>query len=208
MLRPVFYACFSLIAFYSFGAIAAENKQQEGSKDTSVKKIQEKKKSKNLTQKKTDKKQSVKKVAKHSDIKKKDAGKKPAGIVANAVDYYTAHPAKGQGADGRIPAGTKVQMVEEVGSYVRVIAQIEVYIPAENFSAVGKQIKANKQASVDKANLKKKLVTSKKSGAVDKAALQKKLDANRKAAAVKKKAEVKKKPVDKKKAVEKEAVKK
>ena len=41
-------------------------------------------------------------------------------VIAAETEYYTTGPQQGRPPDGKFPAGTKVSIVEDAGSYVRV----------------------------------------------------------------------------------------
>jgi hypothetical protein len=119
------------------------------------------------------------------------------GFVGSDTAYYTSSPAQGRAADGHLKAGTKVRLVQKAGSYVRVVVEIEAYVPAESFQAFDKigpqkagsdkltwQNKkvAPQTKAADKKVAGKKQPAEKKNEAIDKATLKKKLAAESKAA--------------------------
>ncbi|MCH5376670.1 MAG: serpin family protein, partial [Planctomycetes bacterium] len=59
-------------------------------------------------------------------------------VILNESDFYTTGPQQGRPPDGAFPAGTKVRIVEESGSYVLVNAAdgVEAYVASD---AVGQQ---------------------------------------------------------------------
>ncbi|MEO2015312.1 MAG: serpin family protein [Fuerstiella sp.] len=54
-------------------------------------------------------------------------------VIAAETEYYTTGPQQGRPPDGKLPAGTKVSVVEESGSYVLVKSEsgIEAYVAAD-----------------------------------------------------------------------------
>lgn len=54
-------------------------------------------------------------------------------VIATETEYYTTGPQQGRPPDGKLPAGTKVSVVEESGSYVLVKSEsgIEAYVAAD-----------------------------------------------------------------------------
>lgn len=54
-------------------------------------------------------------------------------LIATETEYYTTGPQQGRPPDGKFPAGTKVSIVEEVGSYVLVKSEggVEAYVAAD-----------------------------------------------------------------------------
>ena len=54
-------------------------------------------------------------------------------VIAVETEYYTTGPQQGRPPDGKLPAGTKVSMVEESGSYVLVKSEggVEAYVAAD-----------------------------------------------------------------------------
>ncbi|QDV23166.1 DUF1559 family PulG-like putative transporter [Aureliella helgolandensis] len=53
-------------------------------------------------------------------------------VIAAETEYYTTSPQQGRPPDGKFPAGTKVSIVEEAGSYVLVKSEdgVEAYVGA------------------------------------------------------------------------------
>ncbi len=54
-------------------------------------------------------------------------------IIAADTDYYTTGPQQGRPADGEFQSGTKVDIVEEAGSYVLVQSEtgVKAYVAAD-----------------------------------------------------------------------------
>jgi serpin B len=54
-------------------------------------------------------------------------------VIATETEYYTTGPQQGRPPDGKLPAGTKVSIVEDAGSYVLVRSDggIEAYVAAD-----------------------------------------------------------------------------
>ena len=54
-------------------------------------------------------------------------------VIAAETEYYTTGPQQGRPPDGKFPAGTKVSVVEESGSYVLVKSEggVEAYVAAD-----------------------------------------------------------------------------
>ena len=54
-------------------------------------------------------------------------------VIAAETEYYTTGPQQGRPPDGKLPAGTKVSIVEKSGSYVLVKSEsgIEAYVAAD-----------------------------------------------------------------------------
>lgn len=54
-------------------------------------------------------------------------------VIAAETEYYTTGPQQGRPPDGKFPAGTKVSIVEEAGSYVLVRSDggVEAYVAAD-----------------------------------------------------------------------------
>lgn len=177
MLRSVFIA---LVAVFVQGQTvlqADDAKQPKTAEKPAVKQVQ--------------KKQLV--LLQKADKTKQPQKQKPAAATLGSdVEYYTTSPAQGRPADGKLPAGTKVKVIDKAGSYVRVMAVIEAYVPADSLKAPDKPVIEKKQPALDKAAaLKKKAAAekeaavNKKKAAVDKTALKQKAIAEKKAAAEK-----------------------
>lgn len=51
-------------------------------------------------------------------------------VVTHTIEYYTSSPAQARSAEGELPAGTEVQIIDQMGSYVlvRTTNNIEAYI--------------------------------------------------------------------------------
>ena len=54
-------------------------------------------------------------------------------VIAAGTEYYTTGPQQGRPPDGQFPAGTKVNLIEDAGSYVSVRSDggIEAYVTAD-----------------------------------------------------------------------------
>jgi len=54
-------------------------------------------------------------------------------VIAAEVEYYTTGPQQGRPPDGKFPAGTKVNIVREAGSYILVRSQdgVEAYVSGD-----------------------------------------------------------------------------
>jgi hypothetical protein len=54
-------------------------------------------------------------------------------LIHADTDYYTTGPQQGRPPDGQLPAGTKVNVVREAGSYtlVRTEAGVEAYVASD-----------------------------------------------------------------------------
>ncbi len=54
-------------------------------------------------------------------------------VIAAETEYYTTGPQQGRPPDGKFPAGTKISIAEDAGSYVRVQSDggIEAYVAAD-----------------------------------------------------------------------------
>lgn len=54
-------------------------------------------------------------------------------VIANEVEYYTTGPQQGRPPDGKFPAGTKVNIVQQAGSYTQVRSGdgIEAYVSSD-----------------------------------------------------------------------------
>jgi Bacterial SH3 domain len=55
-------------------------------------------------------------------------------LVATDTEYYLSGPQQARPPDGTLPAGTKVTLLEEAGSYCRVRSEggIEAYVSTES----------------------------------------------------------------------------
>ena len=63
-------------------------------------------------------------------------------VLATEVEYYTTGPEQGRPPDGKFPEGTKVNVVQETGSYTQVRTEngIEAYVATEAIEATGKNV--------------------------------------------------------------------
>lgn len=54
-------------------------------------------------------------------------------VIATETEYYTTGPQQGRPPDGKFPAGTKVNIVQEAGSYTQVRSEsgIEAYVSSD-----------------------------------------------------------------------------
>ena len=54
-------------------------------------------------------------------------------VITTEVEYYTTGPQQGRPPDGKFPAGTKVNIVQEAGSYTQVRSEsgIEAYVSSD-----------------------------------------------------------------------------
>jgi hypothetical protein len=55
-------------------------------------------------------------------------------VIATETEYYLTGPQQARPPDGTLPAGTKVTLLEEAGSYCRVRSEggIEAYVSTES----------------------------------------------------------------------------
>ena len=55
-------------------------------------------------------------------------------VISTETEYYTTGPQQSRPPDGKFPAGTKANIVEEAGSYVRVRSEagVEAYVAADS----------------------------------------------------------------------------
>lgn len=152
MLRSVALALIAVITFSVSSLFADEEQKPKATDKAEIKKREgeesnaEKKPTKGNEEKNTEKK----------PVKEKPN----LAVIGNETDYYTTSPAQGRPADGKLKAGTKVRVVEKAGSYVRVIAQVEMFVPADSLKQARK-----KKADVQKGDGDK--------GPADKAAAEK-----------------------------------
>jgi hypothetical protein len=54
-------------------------------------------------------------------------------VITTEVEYYTTGPQQGRPPDGKFPAGTKVTIVREAGSYILVRSEdgVEAYVASD-----------------------------------------------------------------------------
>ena len=108
--------------------------------------------------------------------------KQPVAVITKETEYYRTSPAQGHPADGQLKPGTKVRVVDKAGSYVRVLIEIEAYVPADSFEvgekAKDKQVIPSKKPAPTSET--KKPSASEKNLTSDNAALKKKLAAQSK----------------------------
>ena len=54
-------------------------------------------------------------------------------VIATETEYYTTGPQQGRPPDGKFPAGTKVTIVQEAGSYTQIRSEdgIEAYVSSD-----------------------------------------------------------------------------
>jgi hypothetical protein len=60
-------------------------------------------------------------------------------VVADDTEYYLSGPQQARPPDGTLPAGTKVTLLEEAGSYCRVRSEgrIEAYVSTDSLQPLG-----------------------------------------------------------------------
>lgn len=154
MLRSAFIAVVGLVVLSQTILQADDVKKPKATKKPAFKQVEKKEQSVLLR--------------KAAKTKQPEKAKPAAATIGNETEYYTTSPAQGRPADGTLPAGTKVKVIKKAGSYVRVKAVIEAYVPADSVQAAKKPVLKKKAAPVDKAAVIKKKAAADKGGAVQK----------------------------------------
>jgi serpin B len=100
--------------------------------------------------------QIEKAIQRHNERQAKSASNdnKPTHVIVTDTAYYKVGPQQAQPPDGTLRGGTKVTIVEEVGSYVRVrsVDGVVAYVAADALKQIGGQTNSDLSALVNGNN--------------------------------------------------------